>query len=148
MAQSILAGRDRLPLGNGFELRLLSGLEVLQARREARELAGEDQEMALCSNACLLARALEAAEGQKPVFDSGRTVLTGLTAEEINLLAGRWDAFRRAVDPALEGLCPRCRALAEEDRCLCCGERLGAGTANPAFDLGRFYALKEGKTLD
>ena len=59
MAPSILAGQDRLPLNNGMELRLLSALEVLQARREAGELAQEDRERALCSNACLLARALE-----------------------------------------------------------------------------------------
>ena len=38
MAPSILAGQDRLPLNNGMELRLLSALEVLQARREAEEL--------------------------------------------------------------------------------------------------------------
>ena len=41
MAPSILAGQDRLPLNNGMELRLLSALEVLQARREAGELAQE-----------------------------------------------------------------------------------------------------------
>ena len=59
MAGSILAARDRIPLDNGMELRLLSALEMLQARREAAELAGEERERALCSNACLLARALE-----------------------------------------------------------------------------------------
>ena len=40
MGRSILAGRDRMSLENGFDLRLLSALEVLQARREADELAG------------------------------------------------------------------------------------------------------------
>ena len=59
MEGSILAQRERVSLGNGMALRLLSALEVLQARREAGELAGEDRERALCSNACLLARALE-----------------------------------------------------------------------------------------
>ena len=59
MALSILAGQDRMSLGNGFDLRLLSALETLQARREAAELAGDSRELPLCSNACLLARALE-----------------------------------------------------------------------------------------
>ena len=62
MEGSILAQRERVSLGNGMALRLLSALEVLQARREAGELAGEDRERALCSNACLLARALEQEE--------------------------------------------------------------------------------------
>ena len=97
---SILAKRDRLELDNGMELRLLSALEVLEARREAGELARSGKERALCSNACLLARALEA-EG-KPVFDGGRAVLAGLTAEEIAALAARWGAFRRENDPGLE----------------------------------------------
>ena len=35
MEYSILAGRDRISLNNGMDLRLLSALEVLQARREA-----------------------------------------------------------------------------------------------------------------
>ena len=51
MEGSILAQRERVSLGNGMALRLLSALEVLQARREAGELAGEDRERALCSNA-------------------------------------------------------------------------------------------------
>ena len=38
MGASILAGRDRMDLDNGMSLRLLSALEVLQARREAEEL--------------------------------------------------------------------------------------------------------------
>ena len=102
MALSMLAGRDRLPLGNGFELRLLSALEILQARREGAELAGENRERALCSNACLLARALEEGESHEPVFPDGRAVLAGLTAEEIAALAARWAAFSRENDPGLE----------------------------------------------
>lgn len=102
MAPSILAGRDRLPLNNGLDLRLLSALEVLQARREAAELAGETLERALCSNACLLARALEQSEDRSPVFDSGRAVLAGLTVEEIAALAGRWAAFSRESNPGLD----------------------------------------------
>ena len=102
MGRSILAGRDRMSLENGFDLRLLSALEVLQARREADELAGDGRERALCSNACLLARALERSEDRKPVFSNGQAVLAGLTAEEIAALAGRWSAFSRENDPGLE----------------------------------------------
>ena len=83
MPASILARRDRVCLENGFDLRLLSALEVLQARREAEELAKGDRERALCSNACLLARALERSEDQTPVFAGGQEVLSGLTVEEI-----------------------------------------------------------------
>ena len=70
MEASILARRDRLTLDNGMQLRLLSALEVLQARREAEGLAQAPRERALCSNACLLARALETPEGG-PVFSGG-----------------------------------------------------------------------------
>lgn len=101
MAPSILAGQDRLPLNNGMELRLLSALEVLQARREAGELAQEERERALCSNACLLSRALEQSEDHTPVFSDGRAVLAALTVEEIAALAGRWNAFSRESDPGL-----------------------------------------------
>ena len=101
MAFSILAGRDRMDLENGMQLRLLSALEVLQARREAGELAQGAQEQALCSNACLLARALERGDGQ-PVFADGRAVLAGLTAEEIAALAARWSRFSRQEDPGLD----------------------------------------------
>ena len=101
MGASILAGRDRMDLDNGMRLRLLSALEVLQARREAEELAQSDRERALCSNACLLARALES--GEKPVFDSGRAVLAGLTVSEIAALAGRWREFDRKENPSAAG---------------------------------------------
>ena len=101
MVLSMLAGRDRMPLDNGFDLRLLSALEAIQARREGLELAADGPERALCSNACLLARALERTEDQMPVFADGRAVLAGLTAEEIAALAARWAAFSRENDPGL-----------------------------------------------
>ena len=102
MGLSILAGRDRISLGSGFDLRLLSALEVLQARREGAELTENDRERALCSNACLLARALERTEDRTPVFQSGREVLAGLTVAEIAALAARWSAFSRESDPGPE----------------------------------------------
>lgn len=100
MSPSILAGRDRMELDNGMVLRLLSALEVLQARREAEELAQSERERALCSNACLLSRALETQEGE-PVFSSGREVLSGLRVEEISALARTWSQFNREENPSL-----------------------------------------------
>ena len=100
MEGSILAQRERVSLGTGMALRLLSALEVLQARREAGELAGEDRERALCSNACLLARALETQEGE-PVFSSGEAVLSRLRVEEISALARTWSQFNREENPPL-----------------------------------------------
>ena len=102
MTGSILAQRDRISLENGMDLRLLSALEMLQARREAEELAGTEWEQALCSNACLLARALEQSEDHSPVFQDGREVLAGLTMGEIEALAARWSVFSRESDPGLD----------------------------------------------
>ena len=96
----LLEGRERLRLGDGRELRLLSALEVLQARREAAELAKSGEERALCANAWLLARALE--KDGRPEFDSGEAALRGLSAREIGDLAGRWAAFDRGENPAPE----------------------------------------------
>jgi hypothetical protein len=96
---SILASTDREDLGNGMELRLLSALEVLQARREAASLSEHDGERALCANACLLARALE--EDGKPVFQDGREVLAGLTVAEIARLSRQWQDFDRRENPGL-----------------------------------------------
>lgn len=100
MGYSILSRRDRMELENGMSLRLLSALEVMQARRAASLLAEEERERALCSNACLLARALEKAPG-KPLFHSGQEVLAGLTVEEISALARRWSQFDREENPGL-----------------------------------------------
>ena len=94
----MLTGKERLELGDGRELRLLSALEVLQANREAAELAEREGERALCANACLLSRALD--RRGRPVFDSGRAVLSGMSAREIGVLAGRWAAFDRAENPS------------------------------------------------
>ena len=101
MEMSILAGKDRIALGNGMDLRLLSAMEVLQARREAAELAGEERERALCSNACLLSKALEYSEDRTAVFSGGAQVLKGMTVEEIDVLARKWSQFRKENEPVL-----------------------------------------------
>jgi hypothetical protein len=88
---------------DGETLRLLTAMEVLQTRREAEALAqGDGRERALCSNACLLARALE--RDGKAVFPSGRAVLEGMRVEDIEALAELWAEFNRNCNPsALEG---------------------------------------------
>ena len=95
-----LAGPREMQIEEGETLRLLTAMEVLEARREAEELAQGDRERALCSNACLLARALE--RRRKPLFASGREVLEGLSAREIGALARRWNELDRAENPSPE----------------------------------------------
>ena len=98
--ESLLSRRDRLTLEDGTQLRLLSPLEVLEARREGEELAQGEGERALCANACLLARALE--ENGKPLFSSGRAVLEHLSAREVADLARLWDELDRTENPSPE----------------------------------------------
>ena len=123
MSASILSRQDRVSLGNGMALRLISADELLKARREARELAQNPLEQPLCSNACLVARALILEEGYAPFFLSGKQVLEVLTAEEIETLACRWDKFRRGVQPVEET-----------------GVERGF---NPNFDEKRFFCREE-----
>lgn len=99
MGVSILARQDRISLGNGMVLRLLSAGELLQARRQAHALAQSLLEQPLCSNACLVARALEVEGEEQPFFRDAGEVLAALTAEEIEMLAQRWDTFRRGAVP-------------------------------------------------
>ena len=99
MSMSILAQQDRVSLGNGMVLRLLSAGELLQARRQAHELARSALEQPLCSNACLVALVLEVEGEEQPFFRDVEEVLATLTAEEIELLARRWDDFRRETAP-------------------------------------------------
>ena len=81
MAWSILAGADRMELENGMELRLLSALEVLDARREAAQLAESQEELdQLCPTCraeaeqerCPGCGALIQASGVNPSFDMER----------------------------------------------------------------------------
>ena len=94
----MLAGRRRLRLEDGRSLRLLTAMEVLEARREAEELSKGEREKALCSNACLISRALE--RRGRPVFTDGKAVLEQLRVEEIEALATRWGKFNREENPS------------------------------------------------
>lgn len=109
MQQSLLSGPDRLALEDGRQLRLLSAMEVLEARREALWLAQGDRERALCSNACLLARAL--IRDERPVFRDGGDVLARMTAEEIGTLAGCWAQFNARVNPGPDSESTQVEAL-------------------------------------
>lgn len=97
MNWGLLDGPEQLELEQGRKLRLLSAFEVLQARAEARHLVSEEREMALCANACLLAKAVLC--GDAPAFRDGEQELEQLTVEEIQRLAGLWSEFNREVNP-------------------------------------------------
>ena len=100
MQVSLLSGPDCLELEDGRMLRLLSAMEVLEARREADWLAQGARERALCSNACLLARALMK-DGQR-LFRDGSHVLEELTVQEIGVLAGQWSRFNQQANPGAQ----------------------------------------------
>lgn len=86
--------------GDRCTLRVVTALEVLEARREAAELAVDGAERALCSNACLLARALWLDEQR--VFPNGEQALRTLTPGEIETLAAELAALNRAENPSAE----------------------------------------------
>lgn len=99
---ALLAGQERecLELEDGTQLRLLSAFEILEVGREAAGMVRRDREKALCSNACLLARAL--VRGGEPVFRDGQEVLEKLRVEEIAALSCRWAEFNRRENPSPE----------------------------------------------
>lgn len=108
---ALVAGKRRVGLEDGSELRLLSAMELLEARREAGELALGGRERALCANACLLARAWE--RGGRAVHKSGEAVLRALTPGEIGALAGQWAELDRGENPSAEDGEARCAPLKE-----------------------------------
>lgn len=97
---ALLAGRPDalLELGDGAQLRLLTAFEILEAGRAAAELALLDKERALCSNACLLAKAV--VKKGRPVFRDGAEVLEKLRVEEIARLSRQWAEFNRRENPS------------------------------------------------
>ena len=97
MNQSLLGCPSELKLEDGRHLRLLSAMEVLEARREAEWLARDGRERPLCSNACLLARAM--VKDGNPLFRDGAHVLEQLTVEEIGTIARQWAQFNAQVNP-------------------------------------------------
>lgn len=85
-------------LSGGWTGRLLSAREEMEAWREGEALARGERDRALCSNACLLARAL--LRDGEPAFQSGEEVLEAMTAGQIARLAKEWRDFDRECDPA------------------------------------------------
>lgn len=55
-----------------------------------------------------------------------------------------WCALNLVLDDEeeLAGMCPVCRAEAEQERCTVCGALLEGCGSNPNFDPGRFEVLK------
>ena len=97
----LAAGKTERTLEDGVRLRLLTARELLEARREAAELAEDGKELALCSNACLVARAVLGHTGRRRYRD-GREVLERLTPGEIEALAKCWARFRKEASPGLD----------------------------------------------
>ena len=89
-------GGARQPTGEVFLP--LTAQQALEARREALALAEDEGALALCANACLVARGVR--KGRRP-FPSGKAVLAAYGPEEIETLARRWAAWNQR-----EGLGP------------------------------------------
>lgn len=94
---SLVGESRRRKLEDGSFLRNLTAMEVLEAKREALGLASEERELALCSNACLLARAWE--QAGVPCFASGEEVLKNLSVSDIVRLSKVWSEFEREENP-------------------------------------------------
>lgn len=100
MIGDMLSGPSTMKVAHGCTLRLLSALEILQARREGEDLAHDGKERALCANASLVARALE--RGGTPIYLDGEAVLSHLTVEEIEGYARMWYTFSQQENPSAE----------------------------------------------
>jgi hypothetical protein len=87
--------------GERFTVKLLSARALLEAGREAAELARFPEEAGLCRNAAVLARALF--RGEAPAFPSAEAVLEALTAEQIARLTAAFAALGREENPSAEG---------------------------------------------
>lgn len=86
-------GRSGRTRTEGMELRLIPAQALLEARNEARELAGEDEAaLGLCLNACIVARAAYEKNGER-AFRDGAEVLRRVNAERIGAWAERYLAL-------------------------------------------------------
>lgn len=86
-------GRSGRTRTGEVELRLIPAEALLQARNEARELAGADEKaLGLCLNACIVARAAYGKDGKR-AFRDGAEVLRRVNAERIGAWAERYLAL-------------------------------------------------------
>ena len=112
---NMTAGPQTMELGGGRRLRLLTAMEVLEARREAADLAADHRERALCANACLLARALE-----REPFGAETVELCRITAERCRRTALSWGPQRHPSKAAKHPFSDRCftvwAPLSQRDR--------------------------------
>ena len=91
-----LVGARGTELG-GYEMRLLTARELLEARQEADAMEGSPEGRGLRSNACLLSRSL-LREGVR-AFSGGAAVLEAWSAEAIGAAMERYDAMAELADP-------------------------------------------------
>lgn len=70
------------------------------AGREALALSKGEQELALCSNACLLALAWS--KGGKPLYASGGGLLRDCSVSNIRRMAKKFADFERVENPSIE----------------------------------------------
>lgn len=96
---TLVAGARKRQMADGSSLRILTAMELLEARREAVGLASREEEAALCANACILARAWE--RDSLPCFSDGEALLRACSAGEIARLAEAWLLLETQENPKL-----------------------------------------------
>ncbi len=96
----LVGGRARKPLPDGTHLRLLTAAEVLEARAAGQRMCVDEASLALCVNACLLAKAWW--RGRKPCAASGEEMLRRYPVSHIQGLAKAWAAFDREENPGFD----------------------------------------------
>lgn len=96
---TLLAGSGERELEGGLQLRVIPAMEVLQARREAMEKSGGDEQtLGMWMNACLLSRAVYC-DGAR-AFADGQALLQAVTAKTLNAWAQSYAALCEEEDPA------------------------------------------------
>lgn len=91
-----LAGERQIER-QGYQLRLLSAWELMQANAEAQKMAGTPETAALRSNAAILSRAV--VKGHVPVFSSAEAVLHQWSAERIGEEMTCYRRLRQQLEP-------------------------------------------------
>lgn len=103
-----LAGPRKIAYGT-VTLRLLTAWQLLQAQQEAQQLAQGQENLDLCRNACLVARA--AYRRGRRCFRDGKQALHVLSSEQIAAMAQRYLELCRQSDFTAEA--DRAQLLAE-----------------------------------
>ena len=112
----LFAGSGRRELGDGLELCVVPAFAVLQARREALDACGEDEQaLGIWMNACLLARAIYR-DGAR-AFSGGEALMRAASAEQIERWTEEYAALCREENPACseENAKKAMQALSQED---------------------------------